>query len=34
MKTSATKGGQYFKDAIKILEGDCPKDSCEWREKV
>jgi hypothetical protein len=32
IKTNAKKGGQYFKDAIKLLEGDCPKKTCEWCE--
>ena len=34
IKTDAKKGGQYFKDAIKLLEGDCPKQTCEWCERV
>ena len=34
MKTNAKKGGEYFKDAIKLLERDCPKKGCEWCEKV
>jgi len=32
IKTNAKKGGQYFKDAIELLEGDCPKKTCEWCE--
>jgi len=34
IKTDAKKGGQYFNDAIKLLEGDCPKETCEWCERV
>ena len=41
MKTDAKKGGEYFQDAIKLLEGDCPPASkdekgkvCEWCERV
>jgi hypothetical protein len=32
MKTSAKKGCKYFSDAIKLLEGKCPKEKCEWCE--
>ncbi|MBS3080951.1 PD-(D/E)XK nuclease family protein [Candidatus Pacearchaeota archaeon] len=34
MKTNAKKGEEYFKEAIELLEGDCPKKTCEWCEKV
>ncbi len=41
MKTNAKKGGKYFKDAIKLLKGDCPPPSkddegkvCRWCERV
>jgi len=34
IKTDAKKGGEYFKDAIRLLEGDCPKKTCEWCERV
>lgn len=34
MKTSAIKGGKIFKEAIELLEGDCPKKTCEWCELV
>ncbi len=34
IKTNAKKGGEYFGDAIKLLEEDCPKKSCVWCERV
>jgi hypothetical protein len=34
IKTNVKRGEKIFRDAIKLLEGDCPKKSCEWCEKV
>tara|TARA_Y100000310_G_scaffold186269_1_gene186368 strand:+ start:23954 stop:24601 length:648 start_codon:yes stop_codon:yes gene_type:complete len=33
MKTSAEKGEKVFKEAIKLLNGNCPKESCVWCER-
>ncbi|KKP91741.1 MAG: hypothetical protein UR98_C0040G0003 [Parcubacteria group bacterium GW2011_GWA1_36_12] len=32
VKTSTTDAEDLFKRAIKLLNGDCPKKSCEWCE--
>ena len=32
MKINVKNAEKIFKKAIKLLEGDCPKDSCEWCE--
>ena len=30
VKTNTKDGEDLFKDALKLLNGDCPKKSCEW----
>jgi len=32
METNPQSAEKIFKDAIKLLNSDCPKDSCEWCE--
>ncbi len=32
VKTSIKDGEELFKSAVKMLNGDCPKKSCEWCE--
>jgi len=34
MDVSAERGKKAFQDAIKLLDGDCPKDKCEWCEMI
>jgi hypothetical protein len=34
MKVDADSAEHLFRDAIKLLEGKCPKETCEWCEKV
>lgn len=34
MKTHPRDGEKVFKDALKLLNGDCPKKSCDWCAKV
>lgn len=34
MKVDVKMAEDAWKKALKLLEGDCPKKSCEWCEKV
>jgi hypothetical protein len=34
MKTDAESAEALWKKALKVLEGECPKKTCEWCEKV
>jgi 5-methylcytosine-specific restriction endonuclease McrBC regulatory subunit McrC len=34
IKTRVKRGEKIFRDAIKLLGGNCPKKICEWCEKV
>lgn len=34
MKVSLESAEKLFKKAIKLLESDCPKETCEWCERV
>jgi hypothetical protein len=34
MKVDVKKAEKVWKEAIKLLNGDCPKKSCEWCDKV
>jgi len=34
LKTSAKRGGEYFEGAIKLLKIKCPKEGCEWCDKI
>ena len=34
MKVDVKKAEKVWKKAIKLLNGNCPKKTCEWCEKV
>jgi hypothetical protein len=34
MKVNPKNAEKVFKDAIKLLEGPCPKETCDWCKKV
>jgi len=34
MKVDVKIAEKAWKDALKLLDGDCPKETCEWCEKV
>ncbi len=34
MNVSAERGEKVWKGAIKLLNGECPEERCEWCEKV
>lgn len=34
MKIDVKKAEKVWKNALKLLNGDCPKETCEWCEKV
>jgi hypothetical protein len=34
MKVNPKNAEKVFKEAIKLLEGECPKETCDWCDKV